>query len=270
MATVRFPGLGLEFNINPVAFSIFGKDIYWYGIIISFAFLLAVFLAQRDAPKFNMNKEDIIDLAVVAIPFGILGARIYYVIFSWKNYINNPWEIFAIWKGGLAIYGAVLASIVVAYIFAKRKRIEVFKLFDFCAPYLVLGQAIGRWGNFINQEAYGTETTLPWRMEITVPDTLTKISVHPTFLYESLWDLGIFVFLIWFRKRSKIPGEVFFLYMILYGIGRFWIEGLRVDSLMLGGFRVSQVLAGVFVVVLSGVLLIRRNYFRSNAEKYKF
>lgn len=269
MSTISFPGLGLEFNINPVAFSIFGKDVYWYGIIISSAFLLAIVLAQRDAKKYGINPDYIIDLALFAIPAAIIGARLYYVAFRWEDYANNPADIIAIWKGGLAIYGAILAAIVVAYIFAKKKKIGVFKLFDFCAPYLALGQGIGRWGNFINQEAYGSETTLPWRMEIIAPDGFSRISVHPTFLYESLWNISIFILLIWYRRKSKVPGEVFFLYMILYGLGRFWIEGLRTDSLMLGGFRVSQLLAGVFVVTLSAILVIRRKHIACRTEDDK-
>lgn len=266
MSNVAFPDLGLSFNIDPVAFTLFGKEIYWYGIIISFAFLLAILLAQRDARKYDINPEHIIDLALFAIPAAIIGARLYYVVFQWQDFIYHPRDIIRIWKGGLAIYGAILAAIVVAYLFARWKKIGALKLFDFCAPYLVLGQAIGRWGNFINQEAYGSQTALPWRMEITAPDSVTRISVHPTFLYESLWNMGIFIFLILFRKKSKVQGEVFFLYMILYGLGRFWIEGLRTDSLMLGGLRISQVLAAVFVVALTVVLVIRRKRVLCRAE----
>lgn len=258
MSSIRFPGLGLEFNINPVAFSIFGKEVYWYGIIISCAFLVAIVLAQRSAKRFGINPDDIIDMALFAIPAAIIGARIYYVVFRWGDYASHPSDIIAIWKGGLAIYGAVLAAIVTAYVFARKRKIGVFKLFDFTVPYLALGQAIGRWGNFVNQEAYGAETKLPWRMEIMSPDGLSRIAVHPTFLYESLWSFAAFIFLIWYRKRGKLPGEVFFLYMILYGIGRFWIEGLRTDSLMLGEFRISQILAGVFAVSMTIIFAIRR------------
>ena len=258
MSSIAFPGLGFEFDINPVAFSIFGKDVYWYGIIISAAFLITIILAQRDAKKFNIESEYIVDLVIFAIPAAIIGARIFYVIFRWQDYVNNPGEIIAIWHGGLAIYGGILASIIVAYVFAKKKKIGVFKLFDFCVPYLALGQAIGRWGNFINQEAYGAITSLPWRMQITAPDNFSRIEVHPTFLYESLWNIGIFLFLIWYRKRNKISGEIFMLYMILYGLGRFWIEGLRTDSLMLGEFRASQILAGAFVLCFTTILIIRR------------
>lgn len=256
---IRFPGLGLEFNISPVAFSIFGRDIYWYGIIISTAFLVCVLLAQRDASKFRIDPEDIIELVLFAIPASIVGARLYYVLFNWKEYASSPADIIAIWKGGLAIYGAVLASIITAYFFVKHKKLNGYKFFDFCAPYMSLGQAIGRWGNFVNQEAYGSQTTVPWRMEIIDPHSMSAISVHPTFLYESLWNIGLFIFLIWYRNKEKrLPGEIFFLYMALYGLGRFWIEGLRTDSLMAGQFRISQVLAGVFVILFSAIIIFRR------------
>ena len=264
MPLIRFPGMGLEFNINPVAFSVFGKGIYWYGIIISAAFLVCIILAQRDAHKFGINQEDIIDLVLWVIPAAIIGARLYYVLFKWEEYASSPVNILAIWKGGLAIYGAIFAAIVVAYLFAKHKKMDIYKLFDFCVPYLALGQAIGRWGNFVNQEAYGAQTTVPWRMEITALDNITRISVHPTFLYESVWSLGIFIFLIWYRKKERrLPGEVFFLYMVIYGLGRFWVEGLRTDSLMMGPLRISQVLAGIFVVVFSAIVVIKRKWILS-------
>lgn len=264
VSPIRFPGMGLEFNINPIAFSIFGKDVYWYGIIISVAFLVCIILAQRDARKFDINPEYIIDLVLFVIPAAIIGARLYYVLFKWKEYVSSPADILAIWKGGLAIYGAILASIVVAYLFAKHKKMDIYKLFDFLIPYLALGQAIGRWGNFVNQEAYGVQTTLPWRMEITSLDNLSRISVHPTFLYEFVWNLGLFIFLIWYRKKERrLPGEVFFLYMVLYGLGRFWIEGLRTDSLMMGPLRISQVLAGIFVVLFSTIIIVRKKWILS-------
>ncbi len=259
MSRVAFPGLGIEeFNIDPVAFTLFGREIYWYGIVISFAFLVCIGLALRDSKKFGVRHDDIIDFTLFVIPAAVVGARLFYVAFKWEEYAGSPLDIFAIWNGGLGIYGAILVSIVTAYIFAKRRKLSILRFFDFVVPYLALGQAVGRWGNFFNVEAYGTQTTLPWRMEITAPDGISTISVHPTFLYESLWNLGVFALLIWYRKRNKLPGEVFLLYMVLYGVGRFWIEGLRIDSLMLGGFRVSQLLAGVFAVSLAAVIIIRR------------
>lgn len=256
MDTIEFPGLwGLKFNISKEAFSVFNIPIFWYGIIIAFGFLLAVLLAMRSSKKYGLEPDNIIDLVLYAAPVAIVTARLYYVVFSWESFKDNPLDIFDTRKGGLAIYGAVLGAIVVAYIFARVKKIGVFKLFDHCAPYLILAQGIGRWGNFVNQEAYGTYTNLPWGM---TGSEIGNNPVHPTFLYESLWNIAIFLFLIWYRNRKKLQGEVFFLYMILYGFGRFWIEGLRTDSLMLGSLRVSQLLAAVFAICLTIVFFVRR------------
>ncbi|HHW48613.1 MAG TPA: prolipoprotein diacylglyceryl transferase [Clostridiaceae bacterium] len=263
MGTIEFPGLGLKFYISRVAFSVFGIPIYWYGIIVAFGFLLAVLLGMKSSKKFGIEPDTIIDLVLFAAPVAIVTSRLYYVIFSWKDFKNNPLDIFNTRKGGLAIYGAVIGAVVVAYIFAKKKKIGVLKLFDFGAPYLLLGQGIGRWGNFVNQEAYGTTTDLPWGM---TGSDIGPNPVHPTFLYESLWDFAVFFFLIWFRKRKKVDGEVFFLYMILYGFGRFWIEGLRTDSLMLGSIRVSQFLAAIFVIVMSIIFFIRRKKYLEASE----
>ena len=258
MQPIVFPGLGLKFTIERTAFSIFGIDIYWYGIIIAFGFFVAILLALRDADKFDIKHNDIIELVLYATPFAIVGARLYYVIFSWAIYKNNLLEIFNIRNGGLAIYGGILTAVISAYLFARKRKIGVWKLFDFLIPYIAIAQAIGRWGNFINQEAHGVETTLPWRMEIYDPSVMQRVSVHPTFLYESLWNFALFLFLIWFRKKEKLEGEVFVLYLALYGFARCIIEGLRTDSLYMGTIRISQVLAGVFFVIFIGIFLLRR------------
>jgi phosphatidylglycerol:prolipoprotein diacylglycerol transferase len=263
MNTIEFPGLGLKFYIGREAFSVFNIPIFWYGIIIAFGFLLAVLLGMRSSKRFGIDPDNIIDLVLFAAPVAIVTARLYYVIFSWENFKDNPLDIFNTRKGGLAIYGAIIGAIVVAYIFAKKKKIGVFKLFDFAVPYLVLAQGIGRWGNFVNQEAYGTTTNLPWGM---TGSDIGPDPVHPTFLYESLWDFGIFFFLIWYRKKKKIEGEVFFLYMILYGLGRFWIEGLRTDSLMMGNIRISQFLAAIFVIFMSIIFFVRRKKYLEASE----
>lgn len=269
---IEFPGLwGLKFSINEVAFTVFNVEIFWYGIIIAVGFMLAVLLAMRDSSSFGLDSESIIDLMLWAAPIAIICARIYYVVFSWENYRDNLWEIVNLRHGGIAIYGAVIGAVATAYIFARYKRIPPLKLFDFCTPFLVLAQSIGRWGNFVNQEAFGTNTLLPWGMtgdrikrellrlkEVEGMNVDPNIPVHPTFLYESLWNLGVFFLLIWFRRRKRIEGEVFFMYMALYGLGRFWIEGLRTDSLMLGNLRVSQVLAFLFVIAFAAVFVIRR------------
>lgn len=269
MNLVEFPGLwGLKFAINRVAFYVFGLPIYWYGIIIATGFLLAVLLGMRNSKKAGIEPDNILDLVLFAAPAAIIGARLFYVIFSWELFKDNPIDIINTRKGGLAIYGGVLAAFLVAYIFSRKKKIGALNLLDFGVPYLVMAQGIGRWGNFVNQEAFGSATTLPWRMNsdtvnsylsnVQVGLDLSKWGVHPTFLYESLMDFIIFFLLIWYGKRKKLDGEVFYMYMILYGIGRFFIEGLRTDSLMMGNFRISQLLAAAFAVAFVIVFVYRR------------
>lgn len=258
MQPIVFPGLGLKFTIHPVAFNLFGISVHWYGIIIAAGFIAAILLALRHAEAFKINRNDIIDLVLYAAPLAIIGARLYYVAFTWPNYRNHLTEIYKIWHGGLAIYGGILTAILVAYIFAKKRKIGVMRLFDFVIPYLALAQSIGRWGNFINQEAHGVETNLPWRMEIFDPVKMQRIAVHPTFLYESLWNFGLFLLLVLYRKNKKFQGEVFLLYLSLYGFARFFIEGLRTDSLYIGAFRVSQLLAGILFILSTAVLLVKR------------
>lgn len=253
MNTVEFPGLGINIEINKVAFKIFGLPIYWYGMILATAFFVAVLLGMRRSRKEGLKPEDVIDLVIFAAPVAIIFARLYYVIFEWDMYKDNLLDIFNTRKGGIAIYGAIIGAVLTAYFVAKYKKIKPFHLFDFAIPYVVLAQAIGRWGNFVNMEAFGTTTDLPWRM------TLPGVGdVHPTFLYECLWDLGVFLILIWFRNKKKIEGEVFFMYFVLYGLGRAWIEGLRTDSLMLGTIRVSQLLSVLLVVAGVVIILERR------------
>lgn len=266
---VQFPGLwGLEFELRRWAFEVFGVKIYWYGIIIALAFLVAVLLAVRSSRKYDIEPDSILDLVLFAAPAAIIFARLYYVIFSWDQYKDNLLEIFNTRNGGLAIYGGVIGALLVAWLYAKKKKISFLHLTDFTVPYLVLGQGIGRWGNFVNQEAFGSKTSLPWRMNGEYPNSylnslqenldLTKWGVHPTFLYESLWNIAVFLLLILHRKRRKVEGEVLFLYLVLYGVGRFFIEGLRTDSLMLGSFRVSQLLSILLVLVFASLFIYRR------------
>jgi phosphatidylglycerol---prolipoprotein diacylglyceryl transferase len=276
MNRVEFPGLGgLVIPINRVAFSVFGFSVYWYGLIISFAFLLGTVLGIRHCNKYQIKKDDFLDLLMVAIPTAIVFARLYYVVFAWEDFRGNLLSIFNLRTGGLAIYGGVIGAVLGALIFTKVKKIKTLQMFDFAVVYLPLGQAIGRWGNFVNQEAFGVNTTLPWgmRSETTIME-LTRLQrmgvsisswdinpllpVHPTFLYEFLWNSVVFVSLLLLRSKKKFEGEVFYMYMALYGLGRFLIEGLRTDSLMLGGFRVSQILALMFFVVFVGVILKKR------------
>jgi phosphatidylglycerol:prolipoprotein diacylglycerol transferase len=267
---ISFPSLGINFNVDRVAFSLFGHDIYWYGIIIAFGFALAVANALILSKKYGLKKDTVLDVVVYATPCAIIGARLYYVIFNWQSYAKNPADIFKIWNGGIAIYGAIIAAVIVTVIYCKKKK-ENLRLFcDIGAISLLIGQSIGRWGNFINQEAFGTNTTLPWGMTgsvikeeleslaISGINVNPSIPVHPTFLYESLWNaLFIVVFLLLFKKR-RFDGEIFLSYLISYGVGRFFIEGLRTDSLMIGPFRVSQIVS--LILVCMGVGLLIYNY----------
>lgn len=234
--------------MNPIAFEIYGIEIMWYGILIASGVLIGTLLALRQSRKIGFREEDLIDLLIFAIPSAIIGARVYYVIFNLNYYKGNFLEMINIRNGGLAIHGGLITAVIVAVIFCKVRKVKFWQIADITAPSIVLAQAIGRWGNFINHEAYGVETTLPWGINVA-----GKI-VHPTFLYESLWNLIIFVFLIWYRNnRRKSDGEVFVLYMILYSLGRFFVEGLRIDSLYFGSFRIAQVISITFVIL--GIIL---------------
>lgn len=256
MNHVEFPGLGLDFEISRVAFSLFGKSIYWYAIIIVVGFLTASIYGARRAKEFGLKEDNILDLLICATPAAIICARLYYVIFNFHLYRQNPIEILYIWEGGIAIYGAVIGAIIAAALYCKFKRVKFTAILDIGALGLLIGQCIGRWGNFVNGEAYGVETQLPWRMEIYDFAAMSRIAVHPTFLYESLWNLLGFILLHFHSKRRKFSGEIFLLYIAWYGFGRGLIEGLRTDSLyfMQTGLRVSQFLgfasciAAIFVL----------------------
>ncbi|QNO16290.1 prolipoprotein diacylglyceryl transferase [Alkalicella caledoniensis] len=239
--------------MNPVAFNVGPIPIYWYGIIIASGILLGMFFAKKHAKLKGINPEFIDEFVIVVIPLAILGARLYYVIFELDKYMGDPRKIFAIWEGGLAIHGGVLAGIIVAYIFSKVKKISFFEFTDIVAPSLILGQAIGRWGNYVNQEAYGRETDLPWAILV------DGKYVHPTFFYESVWNLIVFGALVYLLRRAKLKdGSIMALYLIGYSFGRVFIEGLRTDSLMLGPFRVAQLISGVFILA-GGFLLYYLN-----------
>ncbi len=275
---VSFPKLGLDFDISREAFRIFNTPIYWYGILIALAFLVCVLWAMKDSKKFDYEPETVIDLMLFAAPAAIIGARLYYVIFSWENYKYEPMKIFDMREGGLAVIGGVLFAIIAAYFVVRYKKIPILKYFDFAVVYIPLGQAIGRLGNFFNQEAFGTNTELPWGMTSpVVRNFLQNLSnngvavnpeqpVHPTFLYELLWNLVIFAFLMWMRRHKKFNGEVFCFYFIGYGIGRAVIEGLRTDSLMIGSLRVSQLLSVIFIIVFSIIVLYTRSKLKNNFD----
>lgn len=237
--------------MNPVAIEIFGVKIHWYGILIALAVLIGTKVALEAAKRKGIKEEDILDLVLWGLPFAIVGARLYYVIFSWDNYRGNIMKILDIRSGGLAIHGGIIGAVVVGIIFARKRNLKFWVLADIAAPSLILGQAIGRWGNYINGEAHGGPTDLPWGIMV------DGIKVHPTFFYESLWNLLVFGFLVWYsRNKSKIDGEVFLMYLILYSLARFWIEGLRTDSLMWGEIRVAQLIS--IVIIGAGVYILYR------------
>ncbi len=243
--------------MNPVAFSIFGIDVRWYGILISTGIILGILLALKEAKRVGINEDKLLDLFLVAIPFAIVGARTYYVIFNWEYYRGDLLKMMNIRGGGLAIHGSLIGGILAGYIYCKISKLDFIKILDLVAPSLALGQSIGRWGNFINQEAYGRATNVPWAI------TVNGVKVHPTFLYESLWDFGLFLFLLKFKKSKKYEGNVFLYYIILYSIGRFFVEGLRTDSLMIGPLRMAQVIS--ITLIVSGITL--HLYFKNKKIK---
>lgn len=240
---------------NPIAFTIAGIDIRWYGILIGVAFLLAIYISYLRAPKFGILQDDILDLTIFLIPCSIIGARAYYVIFSYDNYRGNFIQMLNLRAGGLAIHGGIIAGVIVSYIVAKRKKIKFSNLADLIMPQVALAQAIGRWGNFFNSEAHGGPTNLPWAI------TVYGEKVHPTFLYESIWCFFIFILLIFLSNKIKFNGQIALLYAMLYSFERFWVEGLRTDSLMIGQFRQAQVLSlVVFILALSAYIYQVRKY----------
>ena len=252
---ISFPALGLEFTLNRVACNVFGKDIYWYGIIICIGFVLAALYVNARVKEFGVTSDNLVDCLIICVPTGIVCARIYYVIFEWGYYSQHPSEIVAIWNGGIAIYGAVIGVLIALLIYSRVKKLPFATLCDLAALGLLIGQCIGRWGNFVNGEAHGGPTDLPWGMSIDGADP-----VHPTFLYESVWNLVGFVGLHFYSKKRKFRGEIALLYVAWYGLGRAWIEGLRTDSLYLGTLRVSQVLAALSCIAAVAVLV--RQYRR--------
>lgn len=223
--------------MDRVAFTIFGIDVMWYGILMAIGMILGTLIALKEAKRVGIKEDNILDLAIIAIPVGLICARLYYVIFNWEYYASNPSQVFNFRGGGMAIHGALIGGVLAGYLFSRYKKINFFKLADTVIIGMPLAQAIGRWGNFINKEAHGGPTNLPWGIMV------DGVKVHPTFLYESIWDFGIFVFLWMFRKKKSYEGQIIVLYAILYSLGRFFIEGLRTDSLMIGPLRMAQVIS---------------------------
>ncbi|MCQ6278739.1 prolipoprotein diacylglyceryl transferase [Bacillus sp. EB600] len=251
--------------LNPIAFSLGPIQVHWYGIIIGSGLALALYLAIREGNKRGLPKETFADLMIWAIPIAIISARIYYVLFEWGYYAQHPSEIIQIWHGGIAIHGALIGSILTVIFFARSRGISFWKIVDIAAPSLILGQAIGRWGNFMNQEAHGGPVSRTFLENLHLPDFIINqmyingIYYHPTFLYESVWDFVGFILLVLFRRVNLRRGELFLSYLIWYSIGRFFIEGMRTDSLMLTShLRMAQMISIVLVVAAVGILLYRR------------
>ncbi|HBS60177.1 MAG TPA: prolipoprotein diacylglyceryl transferase [Firmicutes bacterium] len=244
-------GKAIAFQIGPLTF-------YWYGIIIATGIFAGFLAAAWQAKRRGENAEHILDILFYALPLSILGARIYYVLFTWEQYKNDPWEALAIWHGGLAIHGAVIAAVLVVIVYTRIHKLSFWHWADICAPSLILGQAIGRWGNFVNQEAFGAPTDLPWAIYIDYAHRPVGYEqydyFHPTFLYESLWNFAVFFILqvlsaYQVKHRRIVQGGIVLSYFGFYSLGRFFVEGLRLDSLMFGPVRVAQLVSIMLVVI---------------------
>ena len=276
--TIDFPNLGIHLASVGKTISLFHIDIDYYGIVIGLGILAGLFVAVMEAKRSGQNPDTYYDLVVYAVIFSVIGARIYYVIFSWDMYKDDLKSIFNIRQGGLAIYGGVIAAIITVIVFARVKKLSAPLIFDTAGLGLVTGQMIGRWGNFFNREAFGEYTNnlfamrLPvdavrsgditdlMRTHMEIEDGVSYIQVHPTFLYESLWCMMILILLLLYRRHKKFDGEIFLMYLGGYGLGRLWIEGLRTDQLWIPGTEipVSQVLAGMLVIVSAGIIVYNR------------
>ena len=283
---INFPNLGIYLDHVGKNISIFGFSIAYYGIVLVTGMMIAIWIAQREAKRTGQNPEQYLDLAMIGIAAGILGARIYYVIFAWDYYKDDLLSIFNIRQGGLAIYGGIIGACIAVVIYSRKKKQNFSLLMDTASMSIVFGQIMGRWGNFFNREAFGDYTNNLFAMQLPVSavraNEITQkmwdhvvtvngveyIQVHPTFLYESLWNVGVLLFLFWFRKRKKFNGEVFLMYLIGYGLGRIWIEGLRTDQLLLPvvGLPVSQLLSGCLVVGCTILVVWKRKKLSSGGE----
>ena len=258
-SSISFPMLG-NFSINPPAyFTLFGRPIYFYGVLIGIGFLLGINLCAKRAKRFGLKEDDVYDVMLWLIPLSIVGARLYFVAFKLDYYLAHPGEIVEIWNGGLAIYGGVIAGAAVMLLVCRHKKIPWQAMLDLLIYGLLIGQILGRWGNFMNREAFGAETDVFCRMQLTAPDG-SSICVHPTFLYESLWNLIGFVCLVVWERRGgrRYDGQAALGYFFWYGLGRAWIEGLRTDSLYIGhtSLRVSQLLSIALAAIALALLII--------------
>ena len=265
MNIITFPGLNLKFNISKIAFEVFGIEIYWYAILMVSAMAIAILIFKKRDGMYNIKFDDILTLLIFLIPISIISARAYYVLFNLKHYLENPIQILNIRNGGMAIYGGVIGGTITCIVFCKNKKVNILDLIDYIVPGLVLGQAIGRWGNFVNVEAYGIKTCLPWRMGIY---KLGKyIEVHPTFLYESLTCFTIFIILLLLKNKRKFKGQITCTYLVLYSLERAFVESLRTDSLMFGSIRISQALS-ITIFLISLIIYIAKMH-KIKLEKNK-
>jgi phosphatidylglycerol:prolipoprotein diacylglycerol transferase len=265
---VNFDGLGISVYVEPVAFNLFGFDIYWYSILLTLAVFFCMWLAVRNAKYAGLRQDDIMDVFIAIVVFMIIGARLFFVVFSWEQFRYDLKSSFSTRSGGLAFYGGVLGGLFGIWLVTKLKKIRFSRMTDFLAVYVPLGQAIGRWGNFFNQEAFGTNTTLPWGMyseqtnrylsALNLAGLDPEKPVHPTFLYEFVGNMIIFFLLMRIRRVAKKPFEVTVWYLLLYGILRFFVEGIRTDALFIGNtwLRISQVLSALMVVAALVVLTL--------------
>lgn len=267
MPEIWFPNLGIEIDhLSRTAFTVFGQDIYWYGIFIGLGVILGVLLALHEAKRTGQNPDTYLDFIIYAMIIAIIGARLYYVIFSWDFYSQHPEKIFAIREGGLAIYGGIIGGVLTAIVYSHLKKKSFWVMADTMAPSLILGQMLGRWGNFFNKEAFGgfTDNLFAMRYQLSqvrASDVTTDIlqnlvtvngvdyiQVHPTFLYESMWSLCVFIILLILQRKKKFDGQVCATYFFGYALGRVWIEGLRTDQLCIGNVPVSQALSAVLII----------------------
>ena len=304
LSDVNFPHLGIELHNLPMGVEIFGFKIAFYGAIIAFAMVMGYLVAESQAKRFEQSVEKLLDFAIIAIVASVIGARIYYVIFHWETFADHPMQVFNLRTGGLAIYGGVIVAFASVIIFCKVKKLNLGAFADVCIPGLITGQAIGRWGNFFNKEAFGKYTDGPFAMQVekavvnaeyrmteemlhlrypeqpkavenileqvekaVTIDGTAFIQAHPTFLYESLWNFAILAFMILYAKKKRFDGEIIMWYMVLYGIGRFWIEGLRTDQLFLWntGIPVSQLVS--VLMILIGGSVIGYQYWKLGKKK---
>ena len=286
MSNIGFPGLGLSFTINKTAFTVFGLRVQWYALIIVVGILAAlVYFLRRGTRTEGFSEDDLLNICILVIPISIIGARAVYVLTSLEKY-TNFWDAFKIWEGGLAIYGGIIGAVLTLMVFTKVRKVSFFSMADTGCIGLITGQIIGRWGNFFNCEAFGgyTDSLLAMRLKMSLvnPSMISQelldhrivengveyIQVHPTFLYESVWNLGVLAFLLWYRKRKKFDGEILWMYLLGYGLGRAWIEGLRTDQLLFfgTGIPVSQALSMVLVAAASAVIIWKRSKLKTGIK----